>query len=447
MKNFLLFFWLVNTLVLFAAPPEIIQTLQKQIERETLAWKVASVEPLSKTLKTPIAKDGWRLILQRPLESQRTNRYSNIVRAGEKRNTAELIFLAGSPDVKTIRSELTWLNEPGELRTVAVYLGKKWQFDIFLRADIATISAINNLIQAQGGDDLYRIYAEALNMRDYNDTTRKAAASLLPAGGTRILPFVNRAIGTAIALDIDTAPHFVVLKRIGTPEVASLFISAYRSKIPPVIKNVEESLLIPPAQKGCEQIYFSMLQQKKWLNRTIVALEELGCQQKMLPMLRYLRREPESFEQFAILVFAEARCISGKKENPEFILAENIRLLLARIGDIPGTPKFISVSKNSKNLEAEALVSERKRLEPLEREFAKSRDVDSAVCSALMLCMFKPVNQTYNKDYIKRVNDEGVRLLKMLPRGRVRSILRVLRDNVEDPKESELFRKIMIQVG
>ena len=206
-------------------------------------------------------------------------------------------------------------------------------------------------------------------------------------------------------------------------------------------------MLIPPAQKGCEQIYFAMLQQKKWLDRITVALEELGCQKKMLPMLRYLRREPDSFEQYATLVFAEARCLSGKKENPEFVLTEKIRLLLARVGDIPGTPKFISVSKKSENLEAEQMVSERKRLDPLEREFAKSKDVESAVCSALMLCMFKPVNQTYNNDYIKRVNDEGIRLLKMLPWARVRSILRVLRDNVEDPKESEFFRKVMIQVG
>ena len=444
---FIVLFLSFSTLVFAAVQPEIIKNARRMIERRTASWKTASVEPLSKTVKASFAKDSWRVVLQRPLESRRRNRYSNIVKPGEPRNTAELIFIPGNPDIRKIRPQLTWLNEPGELRTIAVYLGKKWQYNIFVRADIATISAISTLFQPQGGDDLYRYYAEALNMHDYNETTRKAAAQLLPDGGKRVIPFVNRAIGTAIATDIDTTPHFVVLKKIGTPEVSAIFLSAYRAKIPNVTKAVEEAMLIPPAQKGCEQIYFHMLQNRKWLDRITVALEELGQKNRLLPMIRSLKREPESFQQFATLVFAENRCLTGRKENEAYLLSEQIRLLLARVGDIPGTPKFISVSDKAKKLDAEKVSAERKRLEPLEQKFAKLKDVDSAICSALMLCMFNPATQNYNKDYIKRVNEEGIRLLKMLPRGRVRSILRLLRDNVEDPKEAEFFRKIMVRVG
>ena len=126
---------------------------------------------------------------------------------------------------------------------------------------------------------------------------------------------------------------------------------------------------------------------------------------------------------------------------------EKIRLLLARVGDIPGTPKFISMTDKKKNLEAEKMVEERKRLEPLEQEFVKSQNVENAICSALMLCLFQPTVETFNQDYVKRVNAEGVRLLKMLPRRTVRTVLRLLRDEVEDSQESEFFRNLMIQVG
>ena len=102
-----------------------------------MAWKTAGIKPLQETVKATFAKNGWRIILQRPLESQNKSLYSNYVQPGEKRNTAELIFLAGNPDPKKIRYKLTWLNEPGELSTAIVYLGKKMNYDIYFEAKMA----------------------------------------------------------------------------------------------------------------------------------------------------------------------------------------------------------------------------------------------------------------------------------------------------------------------
>lgn len=446
--KFLFYFFLFSATSLYAAKvPDVISNVRQQIERQTVAWKVDSIKPLSETVKDPFAKDGWRIILQRPLESRPKKRAANIVLPGEPRNTAEIVLIAGKTDLKLVRSKLTWLKEPGELNTAIIYFGKKWNYDIFLRADVATIAAMKTLFKPESGDDVYLVYAEALNMLDFNDTSRKAAVQLLPSAGKRVIPYINRSIGIAISQDIDTSPHFVVLKKIGTPEVAAAFHSAYRSKIPNVMKSVEEALLVPPALKGCENLYMTMLYQRKWIDRVTVALEELGQQKKALQLIQYLKREPESFAQYSTLVFAEYRCKTGKKEVPEFQLTERMRLMLARVGDIPGTPKFISVTDKQKNLEAEMMVADRKRLEPLEKEFSGSKNIENAICSALMLCLFNPTVETFNKDYVKRVNAEGIRLLKSLPRRQVRSVLRLLRDNVDDSQESEFFRKIMIQVG
>ena len=237
------------------------------------------------------------------------------------------------------------------------------------------------------------------------------------------------------------------LKNIGTPEAAAAIETAIRSKIPAVVKNAEESLLNPPALKGAEKLYLSLLSQRKGIDKVLAALSELKCQQQALPVIRHLQREPESFQQYMTLVFAEYRFKSGAAKIAELDITEQIRILLARVGDVPGTPKFISVSDKKENLEAELISAERTRLQPLERAFAKSQNIDCAVCSALMLCLFNPVSQGYNKAYIERVNAEGLLLLKSLLRKRVRAILRVLRDNVDDSKESEFFRKLMIQVG
>ena len=447
MKKCLLSLLLFSAIFLFAAPPETVNKVRLLIEQRTLVWKACNVKPLSETVKAPFAKDGWRIELQRPLESKKRSGIQGFINPGDPRNTMELVLLSGNPQIKTVRNQLVWLTEPGELVTRVVYLGKKWEYHFFIRGDIATISAVKNLLQPQGGDDLYPIYAEALNVSDFNDTSRKTAAQLLPAGGNKVIPYINRAIGIAIAREIDTSPHFVSLKGIGTPEAAAAIGTAIRSKIPAVVKNAEECLLHGPALKGAENLYLSLLSQRKGIDRALQALNELGCQQRALPIILKLKREPESFEQYMTLTFAEYRFRSGAQKIPELDLVEQVRILLARVGDIPGTPKFISVSDKKDNLEAELVSAERKRLQPIEREFAKSRNIENAVCSALMLCLFNPVSQGYNKAYIERVNAEGLVLLKSLPRRNVRAILRVLRDNVDDPKESEFFRKLMIQVG
>ena len=81
MKYFLILSFFAGLPILFAAePPQNITGVQKQIERQTVAWKVATVKPLSETVKAAFAKNGWRIVLQRPLESRQKQRLTNIVK-------------------------------------------------------------------------------------------------------------------------------------------------------------------------------------------------------------------------------------------------------------------------------------------------------------------------------------------------------------------------------
>ena len=427
--------------------PETVKQIGSLIERKTVVWNKTSISPLSNTIKAPFAKNGWRMELARPLENKSDDGIQEPLKPGDRRNIAELILLAGEPDVKKVFPQLTWLAEPGELATKSVYLGKKWQYHLFLRGDVATIGAINNLLKPVGGEDLYQVYAEALNITDYNDTTRRAAAQLLPSGGDKVIPMINRSIGIALSQDISTMPHFIALKGVGSKAAVTAFASAMRSGRSEIMRNAENALVLPPALKGAETLYLSMLKRRSNLSGAIVSLEELGVKEQVLPIMENLAREPETFLQYAELVFSIYRFRSGANTIPELQLSEEIRLLLARVGDIPGTPKYISVSDKAAEREAELIVAERQRVAPLEKEFAKSKNIECAVCSAVMLCLFKPTTHIYNEAYVKRVNEEGRKLLRSLPRSEVRSILRRLRDSVENQAESDFFRKLLVQIG
>ena len=78
MKFLLSVFLFAAAFMIYAAiPPEFISGLSRQIERKTMAWKTAGIKPLQETVKATFAKNGWRIILQRPLESQNKSLYSN----------------------------------------------------------------------------------------------------------------------------------------------------------------------------------------------------------------------------------------------------------------------------------------------------------------------------------------------------------------------------------
>ena len=447
MKSLFVFLLLGAAVLIHAAPPETVERVKTLVEQRTAVWKASAVTPLSETVKEPFAKDGWRIEFQRPLESRSKEGIQGVLNPGDPRNTAEMIFLACDPDPEKVRGKLTWLSEPGELFTKPVFLGKKWQYNIFLRADVATIAAIRNLILPNGGDDVYAVYAEVLNMADYNDTSRRAAARLLPAGGNHVIPMINRAIGIAITNEVNTSPHFVALKGIGTPEAAKAFAAAMRSKFPDVVRNAEDALVTPPALKGAEELYLSMLRSRKHTEECLSAIDELGCQKKAVPIIGKLLREPESFQEYSTLVFADHMFRNGTRKVDELELTHQMRLLTARVGDIPGTPKYISVSDKAANMEMELAAAERERIAPLEKQFLQSKNTDCAICSAVLLCLFNPKHETYSKAYLKRVNDLGLRLLKGLPRARVRSVLRMLRDSVDNQKESDFFRKLLSQIG
>lgn len=262
-----------------------------------------------------------------------------------------------------------------------------------------------------------------------------------------MIPMINRAIGIAITEGVNTSPHFVALKGVGTPEAAKALSAAMRSSIPDIVRNAEEALLIPPALKGGDDLYLSMLQSRKHTMESLTALEELGCQKRALPIIGKLLRDPESFEEYSTLVFADHMFRNGTKKVDEMDQTLEMRLLLARVGDIPGTPKYVSVSDKAANQEQELAAAERERLAPLEKKFLQTKNTDCAICAAVLLCLFNPKNETYNPAYLKRVNEQGLRLLKMLPRSSVRSVLKMLCDNVDNQKESDFFRKLLVQVG
>jgi len=448
LKRAVLILALTAAVPLSADPmPAGISAVIGQIENKTKAWKRSSCEPLEKTVAAPFAQNAWRIELERPMYSPYTE--GSVHTPGDMpKNTAEIIMIqenkAFTPE--QMRPKLVWREVPEEVYTTIVYFGKVGGYEVFLKGDIALLSNMKANLVSTGGDNVYEVYASALNQEDYQNYSRRTAPSLLSAGGNAVIPIVNRKISEAIAKKLTLIPHFYTLKYIATPESAAALGKALRSTYPDVAKDAEGVLMVPPFMPSGGDLYLYILSKRRSVIPCTEAILALKVGEKALPVLKNIAKTPRNYVEFAAVVYTARKIEKNLQRIPETIIVEQIRMLLEHSGDLPGSPKYVSVSDQAMKVAADMAQAERERVAPLEAAFAKTQNVDCAIVAALSLCYFDPAEKEISREYVKRLNAEGITLLQLLPRAHTREVLRNLKNSVEDQNESDFLSSILTKL-
>ena len=439
-------------------PPQVRNTL-RAIENNMKVWTVANVDPLSRTLRSPIAEGSWRIVLERPFETAPVEGLPDPLNKRSMKNNAEIVLVRDSPelDPKNIRKVLLWKVVHNELFTTIAYLGVGGGYHYFAKADIVTLDWLKTHLRLAKGDNLGEVIAEALNVEDENNFSRKSAVSIIGNYGDAAIPFIKRALGVAIAEHEEFGHHFTALKNIGTARAAQELKAAFKTGNSDIQVAVMNALSAAPYLKDAKELYFRMVERHYYIASAIEAAIQYKWEKEMLPYLQRASLRPISFAEYVIVTTTIDQFVTGNRVNsPELDCVEQIKILLTRSGDIAGSPRILSLSDKATAMNAKLNTEDLKRVRPFEDALVKSKNQDMAIVAALALILYDPGlpgasgvpgPQIMSKDYIRRVQNSGMRVLTRLNRNKVRSVLLNLKSSVESEEEANRFSSLAARLN
>lgn len=432
-------------------PPEPVLRNLYFLEKQMKVWNLDKIEPLSRSIRAPFAADSWRASLTRPFDTAPVEGLPDPQGKRNMRNLTELILVARRPGLtpEKVRPHLRWKVAPGEVRKVIAYLGESPEYFWFGQSDILTLHWIRKHIGLGGSASaLAEVVAESLNVEDENGFSRKSAMLILPSYGNAAIPFLRRAIGTALAEREPIGPHLLVMKKIGTPEAAAELIRSLHSGSPEAYAALTDAMPGPPYLKEAKEIYFALASRHDALPAAIEAAIQFHWEAELLPVLKKLARRPNSFQEYMILRTTIDQFENKRTDSPELAAMEQIKILLMRSGDLPGSPRILSLSDKALEVKRKLDQEDQRRIQPFEDQLAKSKNTDMAVLAGLILCMMdREVNAPLSKDYRLRVRDAGMRILRRLDNRAVQNALRSLKENAESEDESNYFGSLLVRLS
>ena len=432
-------------------PPEPVLRNLYFLEKQMKVWNLDKIEPLSRSIRAPFAADSWRASLTRPFDTAPVEGLPDPQGKRNMRNLTELILVARRPGLtpEKVRPHLRWKVAPGEVRKVIAYLGESPEYFWFGQSDILTLHWIRKHIGLGGSASaLAEVVAESLNVEDENGFSRKSAMLILPSYGNAAIPFLRRAIGTALAEREPIGPHLLVMKKIGTPEAAAELIRSLHSGSPEAYAALTDAMPGPPYLKEAKEIYFALASRHDALPAAIEAAIQFHWEAELLPVLKKLARRPNSFQEYMILRTTIDQFENKRTDSPELAAMEQIKILLMRSGDLPGSPRILSLSDKALEVKRKLDQEDQRRIQPFEDQLAKSKNTDMAVLAGLILCMTdREVNAPLSKDYRLRVRDAGMRILRRLDNRAVPNALRSLKENAESEDESNYFGSLLVRLS
>ena len=306
---------------------------------------------------------------------------------------------------------------------------------------------------------LAELFADALNREDENNFTRRSASIILQDYGDAAIPPIRRAIGLALADHEPIRLHLQALKNIGTPLAAKELVRSLQSGNAEAYAALTDVLAVPPFLKEAREAYFVMAGRHDILPGAIEAAIQYKWEKDFLQVLRKIVRRPLSFREYMVVRTTIDQFETGKKESPELAAMEQIKILLMRSGDVAGTPRILSLSDKELEVKRKLEKEDRRRIQPFEDQLAKSKNPEMAVLAALSLYIMEwdtlrmrragnsAGTAPVSRDYLRRVKEAGLRILKRLDSDTVQRTLTTLKNHVESEDESNMLSSLAVRLS
>ena len=343
---------------------------------------------------------------------------------------------------------IMWRKLQTQYETFTLYLGATEEFHVFVSANISVIYTLFRYVDMQGGIDLISLLVDCLDIEDEDFFTNRFALVHLSEFGDYSIPALQRAIKRVAASGQPPIQQFLGLANIATTQAIELLNEATDSEDAQIRDAAFTALIgMPAVDKKLKHAYFRMVETRERIWPGFAAYDILGCAKELSKLLDAYYARPKSVAEFETVARARWRI---KEPNLDFVhtrALHEITIASIRSGEIANSPQYRNVQETDATRNARLQVEDEKRIASAKEAILKAPQTDLSVCAGVELLMFTTKDKRVSAQYIMRVNNVGLDILRALPRQETLRYLDALIRYNESVPEAEKLSDIRARVG
>lgn len=417
-------------------PPSVIEPLKAAME----GWDMVHADSLPSVNAGDL--QGWRILFAKRFDEDKEKGVSGGRRQRFNHVDLALFPCSDSFNAADVKPKIPWSDAPEEYMPFKLHLGKGGGYEWFCKANIFSQDMLREAMKLQGGDGRMEALIKALDVEDRLLFSSNVAIKLLKRYGKDAVPGIKAALEKALDDDKKPEPYMMALKTLECEAANAALVSYFNAGDVRLTRASSEAMANKPYIKGAKDAYLKMLAAGSHIAPCAEACKQFGWEAEAIPLLERVQSSPSSFSDYSTATVALKHFKSGQLDMSPFALAEQIKVVAVRNGDLEGTPKTMKMGETAGQREARLQDEDKKRLKPVEDALADSKDKDFAIVAAIALCLMKP-EKGIAPEYAKRVNESGMRVLSKLPAKDVQAVLYRLSRKVSDGDESAELLKVM----
>lgn len=343
---------------------------------------------------------------------------------------------------------IMWRKLQTQYETFTLYLGATEDFHVFVSANISVIYTLFRNVDMKGGTDLITLLVDCLDIEDEEYFTNRFALVHLSEFGDASIPALQRAIKRVAASGVTPIQQFLGLTNIASPKAFELLNEAADSKDAQVRDAAFAAIIgMPSVDERLKYAYVRMVETREKIWPGFAACDILGCAKELSPYLDAYYARPKSVAEFETV--ARARwLLKDPKLNLVHTRALNeITIASIRSGEIANSPQYRNVQETDASRNARLRVEDEKRIASAKEAIIKAPQTDLSVAAGIELAMFLTKDKRVSAQYIARVNQVGIDILRALPRQETLRYLDALIRYNDSIPEAEKLSDIRARVG
>lgn len=345
---------------------------------------------------------------------------------------------------------IMWRKLKTQYETFTLYLGATEDFHVFVSANISVIYTLFRYVDVKGGVDLISLLVDCLDIEDEEYFTNRFALVHLAEFGDASIPSLQRAIKRVAASGVAPIQQFLGLTNIATVSEKAIELLNEAADSPDAqVREAAFTALagMPTVMEELKYSYIRMVETRENIWPGFVACDILGCAKELSPILNAFYAKPKSVSEFETV--ARIRWIL---KDPKMTLIHTkalneITIASIRSGEIANSPQYRNVQETDASRNARLQVEDEKRIASAKAAILNAPQTDLSVAAGIELAMFTTKDKRVSVQYINRVNNVGIDILRALPRQEtLRYLDALIRYNGSVP-EAEKLSDIRARIG
>jgi len=336
---------------------------------------------------------------------------------------------------------ITWSKFPCQYERITTYLGTDKYFHYFASADISVIYILFRAMDMKDGADLTQLMIDNLMIEDENLFTKRFCITQLAKFNDPAIPQLVKAIKRMVTAEEYPIAQFLALAMMHTPQSFMIVNEAATSKNSYLRKAAFSA--VQQLENGAVELlptYDCMISSREAITFGSNAFLSMEIAENIEPLIDEILAQPHSVQEFQEATAIKWQIKSPGLKTPHKTAFSDITLSLIRSGEIANSGQFIDVNESKEAREQRLHKLDEERIADSKKRIIQAKQVDISVLTALEMAFFYSADKRVSRDYITRLNNVGISILKELPAKETKDILnRLIKYNTSKEETAKLI--------